>query len=87
MILTLPTILTASACGVDSCFDRCADKYERPNVNTHELTYYCAKGCAEMKGGKVKDKDKLCKIDKEDRLSQCNTDCKRASGIRRHKDA
>ena len=40
-----------------------------------------------MAEGEVKDKGKFCKIDKEDRLSQCNTDCQRASGIQRHKDA
>ena len=85
LILPLSAILTA--CGVDSCLDRCKDKYKKPISNIHGNTYYCAKACAEMARGKVKDKDKFCKIDKEDRLSQCKTDCQRASGIQRQKDA
>ena len=85
LILTLYPILTE--CGVDSCFDRCKDKYKKPINNIHGNTYYCAKACAELAKGKVKDKDKFCKIDQDDRLSQCNTDCQRASRIQRHKDA
>ena len=40
-----------------------------------------------MAKGEVKDKDKFCKIEKEDRQSQCIIDCQRASGIRKQKDA
>ena len=40
-----------------------------------------------MASGKVKDEDKFCKIDKEDRLSQCNTDCQHAGSTKRRKDA
>ena len=47
---------------------------------------YCAKGCAEMKGGKVIDRDKYCRVAIENRLSQCNAECSGASSYQDKRD-
>jgi hypothetical protein len=37
--------------------------------------YYCAKGCADMSGGKVKSLDKWCKVAPDAREAACKKYC------------
>ena len=64
--------------------DRCIIRYGG-SVSSGPAAY-CAKGCAGMKGGKITDKDRYCRIAVENRLSQCNAGCSGASGSQDNRD-
>merc|ERR1712107_59303 len=52
--------LDTDDCDVDACFDRCESMYEGEiGDGSQGDAYMCAKGCAGMGGGRVKDRMRL----------------------------
>ena len=68
----------APSCDVNKCIARCVTKYGG-SIADQGPAYYCGKGCAGLKGGKVEDENKFCKIAESSREAKCEKDCSSAS--------
>lgn len=66
-------------CDVDGCFARCLNKYGG-TIEGSDEAYYCSKGCAGMDGGKVKEKQKFCRVAASRRFQECDKECDASSG-------
>lgn len=65
---------------VQACFDRCEKKFGGKVSKKGSNAENCAKGCADMDGGKVTDHGKYCPgIPIGSRIDDCMNECQHAS--------
>jgi len=65
---------------IQACFDRCEKKYHSKISKDQSDAYYCAKGCADMHGGKVRNHYEYCPgVSNTTRFDTCMGECEGAS--------